>query len=693
MRTFAQKFRSSPGVAAFGALICLILAIWSCSLHADSYRTPSGMRMVSYEPVAWHIGTASQFMVDVADSQGYDTVRYIQTVYPGVQRPTVILSILLSEIQTGNIGVLRIETHGLNVPGGEILVEVYGWPAEALRNQWYQWYLNNTPLTTDHIVFRDYPLDHMHTINLTWEGVRFISNNMYPDSLEGAIVYQSACHSARLIDDWNALSVLGYDNTICGVAGENIFWQRMNGSRDRVYSYLWGLITARTNKRRSVKHASSGITTYCLGYTAHLEYGGNGNVVLSPIVLDHRPWHERMIGDDGWVEFDCEMNTSIAANQIVRLTGVGLYGPQLSNVRWAFNNNRKIEFDIPDLTGFGWADFQVHPYNAQSLHNHSHLDGDKNPPGAPPGATPPRNGEGPNEAPGGDFYCWTGRVVNLPLITFEGHHDHGDPIGGHIMGLHFLDYQQPPYRFIWRYGETIENSHVYPYFVPSQPPNPDYPVYWVDGRFAAWIGQVIPSPPWIYARVGISDPASEMYLGYSTFGPTIFMLYDSEDPMYPHYIGRFAAGGNPVQEGNLLRHSLGQFRLYPNYNPDQSIDILEIYGVENTFGIDNLMINNHLYGTILLLPPGFGITNGYPGSGYNNESKSYAIQVDETVDSLQVILNWTEADTREMQLGLINPNGETVFDQRSGGPPIMLDPIMADPMPGEWHAKVSVFSS
>jgi len=151
--------------------------------------------------------------------------------------------------------------------------------------------------------------------------------------------------------------------------------------------------------------------------------------------------------------------------------------------------------------------------------------------------------------------------------------------------------------------------------------------------------------------------------------------------------------GNPIVEGIPLRHSLGQYRLYPDIQPNQPIDILEVYAVENTFGIDNLMVNNAYFRGTQQLPPGFDIANRYCGSAHNGESNTYDVNVSEIEDSLQVILNWGAAETLEMHLSLLNPNGETIFSQRSGQPPILLDPILADPLAGEWHAKVSVFSS
>jgi len=657
---------------------------------------------IYYCPMGWWTGIYSEYQERASADQHYEFIPLIQVREPWASLPTIRFSQLLQRIQEEHVGILQIISEGSwdAENQGVVLVEAYGLAYESERNDALSVYRSTYGFTEAHLIpeDREDEAPFCHAITITEAGIDYLTRQLYPHALEGAIVFQNYCESYMFNSRWNALSVLGWSNKVCGLSEQDVFWGRMNGTRDRVYTHLFGLITAKTNKRRAVKDAVSGIVAVCTPpggptYYANLGYTGIGKVVLSPIVLNHKPWHGEMLGNNGYVQFDCEMNTAITANQIVRLTGVGFVAPPELQCRWAFNDNTKIQFSIPDLTGFGWADFQVHSHNAQSLHNHSFLDGDKNPPGAPPGSPPPRNGEGPNDAPGGDFYCWTGRVVDLPLITFEGHHDNGDPIGQHIWGLDFLDYVQWGYHFIWRFGETTPNSNVYPYFVPTQPPYPTYPRWWIDGRFASWIGTVVENPPEIRARIEISDPASEIYVGYSSLAGIAFMLYDSENPAYPNYIGHFAnAVGNPIVEGIPLRHSLGQYRLYPNVQPDQPIDILEVDATENTFGIDNLMVNNSYFGSMHQLPPGFDIANRYCGSAQNGESNTHDVDVAEIADSLQVILNWGAAETLEMQLSVLSPNGETMFTRRSGEPPIMLDLVIADPVSGEWHAKVTVFS-
>lgn len=523
----------------------LLLLAQTCPVaDAAVFRTPGGQRSIYYAPLAWYTQEYSLYQGAASDNQHYTFQPLIQTVYP-FGGPQIRLEHLLQIMQEGDIGILQIISEGSTEieNNGVVLVEAYEWAGngESQRNQALSTYRSTYHFTEDDLIAedRDETALMVHAITLTESGIDYLTRQLYPHALEGAIVFQNYCESYIFNSRWNALSVLGWSSRVCGLSEQDVFWGRMNGTRDRVYTYLFGLITAKTNKRRAVKDAVSGIVAVCtpppggITYYANLGYTGNGKVVLSPIVLNHKPWHAQMIENNGYVQFDCEMNTGIDANEIVRLTGVGWASPPELDCRWAFNDNTKIQFTIPDLTGFGWADFQVHPHNAQSLHNHSYLDGDKNPPGAPPGSPPPRNGEGPNDAPGGDFYCWTGRAVNLPLITFEGRHDHGDPIGQHIWGLDFLDYEQGGYHFQWKYGETTENSNVYPYFVPTQPPYPTYPRWWVDGRFAAWIGTVIENAPFIRARIEISDPASEIYVGYSSLEGIAFMLYDSENPTPP----------------------------------------------------------------------------------------------------------------------------------------------------------------
>jgi hypothetical protein len=484
------------------------------------------------------------------------------------------------------------------------------------------------------------------------------------------------------------LSFVSYDDAFRGLACEDTLWGRMNGKIDRVYhkrlyGFLWEVPT---NKHRSVKHARDGIVSYTThqghAYFAHIVYDGNGNVVLSPIVLDTRPRHGDVIprtGYQGWVKFDCEMQTNnqgIEAEDVVYMTGFGLYpmpDEQLQSVIW--HNNHEITFHIPDLSEDKlMVDFLVYANNARSLYNGVKLDGNTWPADS--------NGVGPDS----DCYNWSARLDNIPVIDFEDGED------GEVIFLNYYRYglifpqgydpynPVPPY-FDWKYRTPNPQSNVYPYHASL-----DYPLWWIDAKFHAWMGDL--SERDVRGRIGFFGGATRVCFGHTCTGMTSIGYGNGGQQIYWDNLA------HPVQENNPLSHSLKYETVGPPYPPYIAfMDSIVFLAQENTFGIDNIAVSNHVTMGMGALPPSFFNPQTYVGSGYNNESKSYAIQVDETVDSLQVILNWTEADTREMQLGLINPNGETVFDQRSGGPPIMLDPIMADPMPGEWHAKVSVFSS
>ena len=671
-------------------LVCFTACIWFFTVTTSDvlgtvYRTPSGRKAVCFNPMAWSVGFHGSFLQSTAYDQGYEYIPYIQLSNPHSFRPGVNLEDLLFEIRDGNVGVLRIETmHSGYIDG--FLVEIFGEEGESLRNNWYEYYLVNTTLQPNQIVCEDYsfvsPPMTIHAITLTSEGIRFITNEMFPDSLVGSIVFQSICYSDDENDDWNALSVMGYDGIIFGTACEDTLWQRMNGTRDRVNRVIhWGFPPwlVPSNKHRATEDAASGIHTICevsgLWYYANLLCGHNGHVVLSPVVLKHEPKSNEVIGGNrhGYVEFDCEMDNSIDPETIVYLTGFGYQiNPWLGHVRWAPMNNHKIEFTIPDIPGYGWADFLVWEDNARSLYNGIKLDGDTWPPG--------QNGVGPDS----DCYGWTSRLINLPLIDFEDGED-GEILTDQyssMYGVHFDGGYEPgnPNRvYEWQLRTPNPLSNVYPFHGQT---SIQYPVYWVDDALGAWIGDL--SGCAIKARISFSALPMGVYLGYTSTGTTI--------KVYGMGNWEQCAATYHIYENQPLTHSLREVWLGPPAGAP--IDSIIFYNTENRFGIDNMMICNEQTMGMGALPPGFTIIESQYGSGFpGGDPAVYTIQVDATVDSFQVVLNWYSSDNLALQLDLLNPQGESIFMEHNNTPPIITEPVILNPREGEWSAKVSVFSN
>lgn len=123
-------------------------------------------------------------------------------------------------------------------------------------------------------------------------------------NLHETLLYAFGCNSIRLDTLWNALTYVGFSDTIpSDFTGDSVFWQRMDGAVDN-----YETPTAYVN-RRKVSEAVKGIQAPY--WFAHLEFSGYGNVVLSPAVVDHLPWHYSLIGQNGFVEFDCELQISL----------------------------------------------------------------------------------------------------------------------------------------------------------------------------------------------------------------------------------------------------------------------------------------------------------------------------------------------------------------------------------------------
>jgi len=405
-----------------------------------------------------------------------------------------------------------------------------------------------------------------------------------------------------------------------------------------------------------------------------LDFYGNGNVVLSPAVMDHWPWRNCQISHQGFVEFDCELQTQTASN-VIMLTSMDPYGPQLENVRWAHLSNHRIEFDIPDLREYCWADFLVDPSQVMSFHNQIHLDGNTNPPN--------RNSTGPN----GDFYNWTGRNSRPPMIDFEDGEDRA--IIGDCYAPDEVQFPggyctyNPEHRFDWRFRSPCPRSNVYPFHAST-----DYPMYWIDGTLHAWMGDFTGHPVWAWMTLS-NGGASAICLGVTSSAFATISAWN-------HGIDLLLctdAVQNPILQGVPSSHSLRQVRLQAQPpNEGVLIDSITVTTYENTFGVDNMMVSNLSSQGFGLVPRGYDVILNKPGDMYpGGDAITYPFSVEQIVDSLEVHLNWYQEQDLEMSLEVKNPLGESVFQAQSGTPPIMVDPIIFDPMAGEWQAKVAIY--
>jgi hypothetical protein len=637
---------------------------------AQTCRTPGGTGLILFEPCAYYPGEVkSEYCQIAAEHQGYEMVEHYLQDYPPGLYPEVTLDDFAEAMGYTDLGIFFISSHSSH---RGVSVEFYEDTEAGELAVWQAWYEYTTTgeYGVDEI-WVSCAEEHGYYVYVRPAGLERLCIN-----LGETLVYAFGCHSSSLDAYWHALVHVGYWNRPhWSFIGDRFFWDSMDGI----------LLNFQTksgySNHRKVSQAVKDIDGYYYPYGKYwLEFYGEGNVVLSPAVVSHQPWHLEQIGHNGYIEFDCELVTEgVEAEDVVMLTGVGLYGPELYGVHWALGSNHRIEFGIPDLPGFAWADFLVDPANVMSLYNEVHLDGNTIPPA--------RNSMGPNTGPNGDFYNWTGKLYNHYLITFEDRGEDRERIGADIPSLIFHDFISTMHHYWWKYGETTENSNVYPYYVPNVPPYPTYPMFWVDGKFSAWIGRYEESPPPITARIEyIWGTASAVCFGYSCGNPTSFTILNADT----HQIGGNVVSGNLIVEGWPERHSLGQIWLQ---SASQLITYLDVYSIQNTFGIDNMMVFDVLYGGLNYVPGGFNPTlQEIDAVQSGQDPPNFPIAVSDIVDSLYTMINWNEEDALEMGLDLQNPTGETVFSMQSEQSPIET-PVIEDPMEGEWIAKVNAYPS
>ncbi|MCP4634630.1 MAG: hypothetical protein GY855_17005, partial [candidate division Zixibacteria bacterium] len=277
--------------------ICLFAIVFGGieNLEAQVNRTPGQSGTVILEPAAFHIEDCSAYCLVTSIKQNYEFLLIrIQLMDPGLN-PGVTLTDYLNAMSENEIGIFFFHSHGS--PGG-IGVEYYEYTlaGETARDYAWNYYVNTLNIPSAYLS-RGSVQNVAYDIGITTAGIEYWQTHGAP--LSEAIVHAKACYSSTLADKWGALTALGK-------VGENnevsdiLVWQRMNGNE--------GI------EKRSVGEAAEGIE--------HLIVYGNEDVVLSPVVKNHAPWHEECIyeGLDGFIEFDCEMNVLINPYDIITVS-------------------------------------------------------------------------------------------------------------------------------------------------------------------------------------------------------------------------------------------------------------------------------------------------------------------------------------------------------------------------------------
>ena len=173
----------------------------------------------------------------------------------------------------------------------------------------------------------------------------------------------------------------------------DLFWKRKNGE----YGKSWRL----SGKARQ---------------GMELKYYGDSTMVLSPTVVEiYPPTGSNVEGVDGWVEFDCEMDTDVRASRVIRGYGSTAGGwITTGNAEWA--SDTRIEYRVsPVRIGPGCGVIvdsgRVHTPTGQ------YLDGNQNPFWS--------DGRGPNR----DQYKVTYNATDIDKILAAGFEGNGAFIG------------------------------------------------------------------------------------------------------------------------------------------------------------------------------------------------------------------------------------------------------------------------
>jgi hypothetical protein len=448
-------------------LFSIILCSFSfCSLIVAQdipCQTPNHQGLIIFEPIYWlsgEQGTGADLTREwnhYGPPNSYEWPKQENAPNPGPDTDCNLEAFLIL-MELTDIGILYINSHG----------NAYGISFEfhanvASRDEAYRYYIETLQIPEEFMTTGT--AGPFYTIGLTCEGIQHYCTN-----LTGALVFADACYSAALNPAWGAKIALGWDGPISILSCEqDNFFLRMLGHQDRA--------AGNTNYCREAHDAASLTHFHDTHLICYQPPGEEIDIVLSPIILEHRPgyYYQFELFYVASLKFDCIMYPHEPASEVIQITGPP--NIQVQDVYWVSDHELRCEFE--PIRPECWIDFTVDPAKARSFHNESQLDGNTDPP-----SPPKKNGVAPNQ----DHFNWTSSQYYYQITDFENGLWNNRPIGTTIPGL---DFSVPavPWNYIWVYKQPTFNSNVYPYSY-SWP----HPIYWYDGRFAAWIGEEAPIP-------------------------------------------------------------------------------------------------------------------------------------------------------------------------------------------------------
>ena len=624
----------------------------------DSCQTPDRKGLIIFEPYYWLI-ESGQYASMIHDwnhygdpPNAYEWRKQLNAPNPAPDT-TCNLSAFLNLMNRTDIGILYIRSHGRS---NSISLEFH--MTEASCDSAYEYYRDSLHIPECYLSLDSIPgATVLYGNGLTADGIEYYCSN-----LGGALVFADACSSAWLNPSWGAKIAMGWDDVFYVLScAQDHFFMRMLGH--------WKRAQGNTNYCReahdAAEHTKAPPGAHLICYQTP---GQEMDIVLSPIIIEHYPGYQPDYGHYGQLVFDCKMHQYNPASYVIALTGPPNF--HLQDIQWI--DDYTLKYFLPETASTPcWIDFVVEPTRAYSYDNHSQLDGNTNPP-----ASPRQNGVAPNQ----DHFNWTSTDYRYRFADFE-NGVHNQAIGTDIPGI---DFRPPsfPGGHLWRYKEPTPNSRVYPYHHGT-----DYPVYWFDGRFAAWIGVETPDPYPITAKIIFEEAtASLVCFGYTSTTPLSIKAYNEEE----EEIMSKLVGDWQIYEIWLFTHSIRQVRVSPN--PDhagESISYITLYGNQNQFAIDNLVVYDFLMDGFQYLPIGYDpllqeIEKVQPG----DEPNSYNIEVLDIMDSLRVICYWDSEKDAGIRLELCDPNDDIIFEEESKKTPIIVH-VVSDPMAGNWKVNIN----
>lgn len=602
---FLTDRRKRLGFSILSILLLIILYPQSDAL-AQVNETPGTLQTYVFEPYTWHVGDHSVACQTASAHHNYIVDLNVELNNPGTN-PTLTVQMFRDALESGNYGIFYVHSHA---GGNGIAIESYDKTSAGMsaRNVAYQNYLNNG-YTANQIYKASNGGYH---ISISGQGIQ----DWFNDS--NTIVFAKGCHTATHNNRWGARDVLGYDETISGLAGCDTFFQRLDGTRDRGAS----------NSRRPVNQADDGI--------AHLVHTGAGNIVVSPIVTEYAPLPRDIVeeGDSGYVEFDCEMDTNTAANEVLTITGAA----DLSNMHWV--GNHRVEFDIINVEEFSTLSFYVNYNKAISANNGAMLDGNTNP--------TETNGVGPNR----DDFTWNCNTSAVVMMDFEDGTD-GQTISSKIPGLTFITTQG----YDWIYADkTTGNYNIYPY-------GSGY--YFCNGNFCAWLG-----PNQGQGRINFTGETAT----------SISMMTTNH---YGLYLDAYDSQGNLLDSSyagpNTQTNRMDQVKVNA-----ANIAYVLVHDTGNYWAIDDLVVVDLLREALAQLPQPFDSLLEELNTINPGAVQSFLVTAENLQDIITFILNW---EGSEFLLRIYRPDGTLYGEWQTNSPPITGD-IMY-PEDGDWIFEVT----